>query len=197
MFLDDVEGALWTGAQLETLRQAAPDDLGRIVVAVDPPAGDSARSDACGIIVAGMRDEPSLTRAWVLADRSVQGKTPLEWAKVVAHAAYEFGADRIVVETNQGGAMVETVLRQVDANLPITRVHATRGKSARAEPVAALYEQGRVHHAGALSTLEDQMCQMTAHGFEGSGSPDRVDALVWAIHALLLAGHSRPQMRTL
>lgn len=197
VFLEDVEGALWTNAMIEGLREEAPRDLGRIVVAVDPPAGDSARSDACGIIVAGMRDETTLTRAWVLADRSVQGKTPLEWARVVAKAVADYGADRVVVETNQGGAMVETVLRQVDPNLPITRVHATKGKTARAEPVAALYEQGRVKHAGALATLEDQMCQMTVHGFEGSGSPDRVDALVWAIHALLLSGQGRPMVRSL
>jgi phage terminase large subunit-like protein len=112
-----------------------------------------------------------------------------------------FGADRLVAEINQGGDMVAEVIRQVDPLVPFKGVHATKGKAARAEPVAALYEQGRVHHVGAgLEALEDQMCLMTARGFDGRGSPDRVDALVWALHDLIIepaARWRRPRVRTL
>ena len=111
-----------------------------------------------------------------------------------------YGADRLVAEVNQGGQMVEEVLRQVDPLVPITAVHASRGKSARAEPIAALYEQGRVRHMPGLEALEDQMCRMTVQGYEGRGSPDRVDALVWALHALMIepvAKWRAPRVRTL
>ena len=110
------------------------------------------------------------------------------------------GADRLVAEVNQGGKLVEEVVRQHDPLVPFTAVHATRGKVARAEPAAALYEQGRVHHLPGLTALEDQMTQMTVTGFQGKGSPDRVDALVWALHALMIgpAGKlSAPQVRVL
>ena len=122
----------------------------------------------------------------VLADCTVQGATPSGWARAAISAMTQYGADRLVAEVNQGGQMVAEVLRQVDPLVPVKSVHASRGKVARAEPVAALYEQGRVGHVAGLDALEDQMCRMTARGFEGGGSPDRVDALVWALHELMI-----------
>ncbi|MFW2587561.1 DNA-packaging protein [Sagittula sp. SSi028] len=199
VLLEQVDGALWTRAMLDDLRAGAVDGFDRIVVAVDPPAGDGKRSDACGIIVAGVRRQPDGTRsAVVLEDASVRGLSPLGWAEVAVGAARRWQADRVVAEVNQGGAMVETVLRQVDPLLPVKRVHARDGKAVRAEPVAALYEQGRVRHAQGLDELEAQMCLMTPLGFEGAGSPDRVDALVWALGELMdvsAPAPMQPQMR--
>ena len=111
-----------------------------------------------------------------------------------------YGADRLVAEVNQGGAMVTEVLRGIDPLVPVKTVHATRGKAARAEPVAALYKQGRVRHVRGLDALEDEMCRMTARGYDGTGSPDRVDALVWALHELLIVPAARwrmPSVRSL
>ena len=125
---------------------------------------------------------------------------PLRWAMAAIDAMAEFGAERLVAEVNQGGQLVAEVIRQVAPLVPYRAVHAARGKVARAEPVAALYEQGRVKHAGGMEALEAQMCQMTARGFEGSGSPDRVDALVWALHELIIGPASqwkRPRVRVL
>lgn len=122
----------------------------------------------------------------LLADCTVQGATPSGWARAAISAMAQYGADRLVAEVNQGGQMVAEVLRQVDPLVPVKSVHASRGKVARAEPVAALYEQGRVRHVVGLDALEDQMCRMTARGYEGTGSPDRVDALVWALHELMI-----------
>ena len=139
-------------------------------------------------------------RAVVLADCTVQGATPSGWARAAIAAMERYGADKLVAEVNQGGAMVGEVLRQVDPLVPLKSVHASRGKVARAEPVAALYEQGRVGHMRGLAELEDQMCRMTARGYEGAGSPDRVDALVWALHELMIepaAKWRRPAVRSL
>lgn len=130
----------------------------------------------------------------------MQGASPTGWAEAVAAAYGRWQADRVVAEVNQGGAMVETVLRQVAPQVPLRKVHATRGKAARAEPVAALYEQGRVAHCGALDTLEEQMGLMTVSGFAGQGSPDRVDALVWALTELIVTpmqGWRRPALRVI
>ena len=184
--IDDVEGALWSRALLDARRCNVPLGMRRVVVGVDPPAG-AGQGDACGIVVAALVDRE---RAVVLADCSVEGEGPAGWAAAVANAAALWGADRVVAEANQGGAMVESVLRAADAMLPVKLVHASRGKAARAEPVAALYEAGKVHHAGHFGPLEDQLCGLIAGGgYEGPGrSPDRADALVWAIAALLL-GH--------
>ncbi len=188
VLLPDVDGALWSSERLESLRAQAPRVLDRIVVAIDPPAGAGASSDECGIIVAGitMAGPVQDWRVYVLEDASVQGATPNGWAAAAIAAMDRHNADRLVAEVNQGGAMVETIVRSIDPSVPYRGVHATRGKARRAEPVAALYEQGRVRHVGDLGSLEDQMCQMTAHGFEGQGSPDRVDALVWALTDLFL-----------
>jgi len=152
----DREDALWNRARLEALRSRRPGPLSRIVVAVDPPATASAAS-VCGIVVAGLDGEG---RAVVLADCSVTGASPAGWAGAVVRAFRRFDADRVVAEVNQGGDMIAAMLRSVDAHLPVTTVRATRGKFLRAEPVAALYEQGRVAHAAAFPELEDQMCDL-------------------------------------
>ncbi|MEO1796460.1 MAG: terminase family protein [Pseudomonadota bacterium] len=200
VMLDDVDGALWTHAMLEDAGFDIRPELDRVVVAVDPPAGT--KGDACGIIVVGcsMDGPPIDWRCYVLADRTVEKGTPLSWAQAAVAAAHDFGADRIVAEVNQGGAMVEQMIRQVDPLIAYSGVHATRAKAARAEPVAALYEQGRVSHARGLEMLEEQMCQMTTSGFQGQGSPDRVDALVWALTDAMLIPASRwkaPRVRGL
>lgn len=202
VLLADVDGALWTSAALEAGRVKVVPPLDRIVVAVDPPAGANASSDACGIVVAGIVSQGPVSdwKIYVLEDASVQGVSPNEWAAKAIAAMDRHGADRLVAEVNQGGAMVETIVRSIDPSVPYRAVHATRGKTMRAEPVAALYEQGRVHHALGLGDLEDEMCQMTAQGYAGQGSPDRVDALVWALTDLFLEPAKQwrsPQVRTL
>lgn len=191
--LRDIEGALWNRSMLEAARESeAVSDLKRIVVAVDPPA--STKGDECGIIVAGMGDDGI---ARVLADCSVAKAAPDEWAQAVTLAAQEWDADRVVAEANQGGAMVESVLRAARQSLPLKLVYASKGKTARAEPVAALYAAGRVRHCGLFARLEDQLCGlMTGGDYAGPGrSPDRADALVWALSELMLGRTASPRVR--
>ncbi|WP_379548774.1 DNA-packaging protein [Qipengyuania sp. DSG2-2] len=190
--LRDVEGALWSRTLLERCRSDVPPAMVRLVVAVDPPA--SARGDACGIVVAGV---DAGGNAAILADATVEKASPERWARAVADTASLWGADRVVAEANQGGAMVESVLRAADISLPVKLVHASRGKSARAEPVAALYEAGRVQHSGLFGPLEDQLCGlMTGGSYEGPGrSPDRADALVWALTELMLGKQGAPRVQ--
>jgi phage terminase large subunit-like protein len=202
VLLEDAEGALWTSTGLESCREDKAPALSRVVVAVDPPVTGHAGSDACGIVVVGAVTEgpPQTWQAWVLEDASVSAASPTEWARVAIAAMDRHGADRLVAEVNQGGDLVETVIRQIDPMVPYRAVRAARGKVARAEPVAALYEQGRVRHLRGLGALEDQMCRITARGYEGKGSPDRVDALVWALSDLIIgpaAQWRRPQVRSL
>jgi len=202
VLLADAEGAFWTSDALEKGRVDEVPAFDRIVVGLDPAASAGAGADECGIVVVGVvtNGPPQEWRGVVLADRTVQGATPSGWARAAIGAMEEFGADKLVAEVNQGGAMVGEVLRQVDPLVPLKSVHASRGKVARAEPVAALYEQGRIAHARGLDDLEDQMCRMTARGYEGGGSPDRVDALVWALHEAMIepAAHwRRPAVRSL
>ena len=182
--LDDMPGALWTHGIIDAARLSAVPELTRIVVAIDPAVSSSETADETGIIIAG-RDADG--HGYVLADTSGH-YAPADWAKaaIAAYAAHR--ADRIVAEVNNGGEMVEAMLRVVDPSVPFAAVHASRGKVARAEPVAALYEQGRVHHLGAPPQLEDQMCAFSGDfDREAAGySPDRVDALVWALTDLLL-----------
>ena len=188
----DLPGALWTRAMLEQAREAAPSSPPvRVVIGVDPPA--SAAGDACGIVVCAL-GEDGLAR--VLADCSVEKASPEKWARAVAKAAEAWSADRVVAEANQGGAMVASVLRAAELNLPLKLVHARKGKSARAEPVAALYEAGRVRHCGQFPALEDELCGLMAGGgYEGPGrSPDRADAAVWALTELLLGRRSVPRV---
>jgi phage terminase large subunit-like protein len=136
----------------------------------------------------------------VLEDASLKAASPLDWAQAALDLMARHGAERLVAEVNQGGNLVASVLRQIDPLVPVTEMRATRGKAARAEPVAALYEQGRVRHMPGLGLLEAQMRQMTAQGWRGGGSPDRLDALVWAIQALILEPAARwraPRVRVL
>ncbi len=180
--LDDIPGALWTRAMLDKARipSTALPQMQRIVIGVDPAAKASAggdRTSETGIVVAGLGEDG---RGYVLDDLSCR-LSPAGWARKIAAAFDNFSADAIVVEINQGGAMVETVLRAERAGLPLRQVRASRGKTVRAEPIAALYEQGRVSHAGAFAALEDQMVLFTPFGIEGDGAADRVDALVWAM----------------
>lgn len=194
--IEDREDALWKRADIEACRIGFQGGrfagaLRRIVVAVDPPSGSGAGS-CCGIVVAGLETSG---RAVVLADCSVEGASPAGWAHAVAKAFSRFQADRVVAEVNQGGEMVTAMLKSVDSVLPVTMVRATRGKFLRAEPVAALYEQGRVSHAGRFADLEDQMCDFGPDGLSSGRSPDRLDALVWALTALLLEGSGEPRVR--
>lgn len=184
--LDDMPGALWNRDMIDGLRKPkVPDEMERIVVGVDPAATSGEDADETGIVVVGIaRDEDGNTRGYVLDDASIRG-SPEEWAKKAVAMYHKWDADRIIAEVNQGGEMVEAVLKTVDRNVPITMVRATRGKHVRAEPVSALYEQGRVHHVGRFDKLEDQMCLFTRDADRSPGSsPDRVDALVWALTAV-------------
>lgn len=203
LLLDDVEGALWTTAMVEGCRVDRLPELDRVVVAVDPAVTGGAASDECGIVVAGVvtSGEPKDWRAYVLEDATVRGG-PTEWARAAIAAMDRHKAERLVAEVNQGGDLIESVVRQIDPLVPFRGLRAARGKAIRGEPVAALYEQGRVKHlrGPSLGALEDQMCRMTLRGYEGKGSPDRLDALVWAIHELMIepaAGFRQPMMRTL
>lgn len=190
----DREDGLWRRDQLEALRQRHTGPLGRIVVAVDPPVGATAAGSCCGIVVAGLMQDG---RAAVLADGSIEGASPSAWAGQVAALYHRFDADAVVAEINQGGDMVTSVLRTVDPTLPVRAVRATRGKWLRAEPVAALYEQGRIVHAGHFAALEDQMCDFGPDGLSGRRSPDRLDALVWALSDLMLNRPGEPAIRSL
>jgi phage terminase large subunit-like protein len=190
--IDDLPGALWTRGLIETCRENdAGAAIRRVIIGVDPPA--SAEGDACGIVVCAL-GEDGIAR--VLADASVEKPSPERWARAVAEAARAWSADRVVAEANQGGAMVEAVLRAANAALPLRLVHATRGKAARAEPVAALYEAGRVRHAGYFARLEDELCGLLPGGtYQGPGrSPDRADACVWALTELMLGRTGEPRI---
>ncbi|WP_068092935.1 DNA-packaging protein [Novosphingobium rosa] len=194
MLLDHA-GALWTRALIESCREAVPAaPPARMVVGVDPPA--SAEGDACGIVVVALGQDGI---ARVLADASVTRPSPERWARAVAETAALWNADRVVAEANQGGAMVESVLRAASIALPLRLVHATRGKSARAEPIAALYEAGRVRHCGQFAALEDELCGLITGGaYQGPGrSPDRADAAVWALTELMLGTSPGPRVRDL
>ncbi len=202
VLVEDTDGALWTSALIENARRDAAPELDRIVVAIDPPVTGHAGSDECGIVVVGAetRGDPKDWVAWVLEDASVSAASPSAWAHAAVAALERHGADRLVAEVNQGGEMVQSVLNQIDPMLPFKAVRAQKGKAARAEPVAALYEQGRVRHLRDMGDLEDQMCRMTTRGYDGRGSPDRLDALVWAMTELMIgpAGQfRRPRVRTL
>ncbi|MBX9880659.1 MAG: terminase family protein [Sphingomonas sp.] len=179
--VEDLAGALWTRAGIEACRVAAAPGVRRVVIGVDPPG--SAGGDACGIVVAALGEDG---RGYVLADASVAGLAPEGWARAVATAAARCRADRVVAEKNHGGEMVGAVLRAANHRLPLQLVHASHGKHVRAEPVSMLYGEGKVAHVGRFEALEDQMCAFTAEGYAGRGSPDRADALVWALTALLL-----------
>lgn len=192
--VEAVEGALWSPELIERNRVDTAALLARVVVAVDPPVTGGPEADACGIIVAALGADG---HGYVLADRTVEGASPSGWARAVAAAAADFEAERVVAEVNNGGDLVGLVLRSAGCSAPLRLVRASRGKAARAEPVAALYEQGRVHHTGGLPRLEDELCGlMPGGGYVGPGrSPDRADALVWAMTELMLGQATMPRVR--
>lgn len=179
--LDDLEGALWQRTMFDQNRVHQHTQLRRVVVAVDPATTSRTNSNETGIVVAGIGVDG---KGYVLDDKTIRG-TPDEWGRAAVSAYHTYQCDRIVAEANQGGDMVRHTLMTVDRNAPIKLVHASRGKRTRAEPVAALYEQGKVHHVGYLSALEDQMCNWVP---DLSDSPDRLDALVWALTELMIDG---------
>ena len=188
------QGALWRRDWIESARVSLAPDLRRIVVAVDPPVTATKYSDACGIVVAGEAEDGQV---FVLADLTLEGREPHVWARAAVAAFHEFKADRIVAETNQGGDLVVAILKQMDENVPVQKVTATRGKWLRAEPVAALYAEGRVSHVGRFEKLEAQMMAFAGDGRAGGRSPDRLDALVWALTDLKLTPLARPGIRGL
>jgi phage terminase large subunit-like protein len=180
----DVQGALWTREMLDRANgQWKLPDMKRVVIAVDPSGtrGAEDSGDSVGIIVAGLGTDGF---GYVLADKTCK-LSPDGWGRVAVAAFHSFKADRIIAERNFGGAMVEHVIRTVDKNVSYKEVTASRGKIARAEPISALYEQSKVRHAGSFVDLEDQLAAMTSEGFVGDGSPDRADALVWALTELM------------
>jgi phage terminase large subunit-like protein len=192
--IEDRADALWTRAGIEACRIRAAPPLARIVVAIDPPASSSKRADACGIVAAGI-DEAG--HGYVLADETAQGLKPPEWAAKAVALYRRLEADALVVETNQGGEMALSVLHEVDPTVPVVSVRATRGKYLRAEPVAVLYAQGRVSHIGPWSELEDELCDFGPGGLSSGRSPDRLDALVWALSELMLRERATPRIRML
>ena len=197
----DLEAALWTYDAIETNRLGLAPELRRIVVAVDPAVTGGKHSDETGISVCGV-DGQGIPHGYVLADVSVRTTSPLTWAKRAVTAYHDFKADLIVGEVNNGGDLVESNIRQVDPNVPFHAITASRGKAIRAEPVALCYEQGRIHHVGLFDQLEQQLTAMTTEGYkpdEGaeSKSPDRLDAMVYALTELLLGSYVEPSIRSL
>ena len=188
----DAPGALWPTALIERVRTRPPGALERVVVGVDPPASVGEHADACGIIACGRSVDG---RLWVLGDASLQGAAPLEWATAVRDLAARFSASEIVAEANQGGEMVREVLRIAGVASPIELVRAVKAKRARAEPIAALYAQGAVRHVPGLAHLEREMERFGVHPRGRGKSPDRVDALVWALARL--CGPDTPRLRRL
>ncbi|HYG49236.1 MAG TPA: terminase family protein [Allosphingosinicella sp.] len=195
ILLEEFEGALWTRALIESARDpasAAAQEHERVVVGVDPPA--SSHGDACGIIVCA-RDREGVCR--VVGDHSARGFSPEGWARRVCQAAELHGAGRVVAEKNMGGELIASNLRAVDANLPVDLVHAGPSKAARAEPIALRFETGRARLAGHFPDLEDQLCALTWSGYQGPGSPDRVDAMVWAMTELFKKPRPDPRISSL
>lgn len=192
--IDDREDALWTRRMLEAAFVGDVPGITRIVVAVDPPATSRKTSDACGIVAAGLAENGEIV---VLADASMRAAQPHAWAGAAVGLYHRLQADCIVAEVNQGGDMVTSVIRSVDATVPVRAVRARRGKWTRAEPVAMLYGQGRVKHAGRFPELEDEMCDFGPNGLSNGRSPDRVDALVWAVKELTGEPDAEPRVRGL
>lgn len=197
--LGDIPGALWSRENIDSNRlKQAPEDLERVFVAVDPATSSEEGSDETGIVVVALaRDPDGYARGYVLEDASLKG-SPEEWAKKAVSLYRKYSADKIIAEKNQGGDMVASVIKAVDRNVPIKLVHASRGKAIRAEPISSLYEQNRVHHVGRHDLLEDQMCIFSIDNVRNSstGSPDRVDALVWGLTEIFdkITGRARKSL---
>lgn len=190
--IEESPDALWSRLMMEDIHCSDVPELKRIVVAIDPPASATKKSDACGIVAAGL-DEGNI--AWVLADESIAPAKPHEWARRAIALFHRLEADLIVAEVNQGGDMVAAVIAAEDNSVPVRAVRANRGKALRAEPIATLYEQGRVRHAARFPALEDEMCDFSHSGLSSGRSPDRVDALVWALSDLLRRRDGNPRIR--
>lgn len=200
--IEDAEGALFSRAVIDKNRRSTdpdnPPDYHKIIVAIDPPITSGVRSDACGLIVAGLlrdgRSDKQSGHVHILHDGSVQGLPPEGWAARALNLWERYDADYLLAEVNQGGEMVSAVLKTVNPDVVVKSVYASRGKAARAEPVASLYAQGRVHHIGNFDALEDELCTL---GLErvSRKSPDRADALVWAVTDLLLTRRANPRIR--
>jgi phage terminase large subunit-like protein len=192
--IEERADALWTRARIENCRVAAAPSLARIVVAVDPPASTTKRADACGLVAAGRAEDGTF---YVMADDTVSALSPAGWAQKAIALWRRLEADALVVEVNQGGDMVRAVIAEADRTVPVVAVRATRTKWLRAEPIAALYEQGRVKHAGVFPALEDEMCDFGLDGLSNGRSPDRLDALVWALTSLSFGARVGPRVRGL
>jgi phage terminase large subunit-like protein len=192
--VEERSDALWSRDLIERCRVAAAPQLARIVVAVDPPASASKGADACGLVAAGRAEDG---RIYVLADETVSGLSPAGWARKAVVLWRRLNADALVAEVNQGGDMVRAVIGEADREVPVQPVRARRGKWLRAEPVAALYEQGRVKHVGGFAALEDELCDFGLDGLSSGRSPDRLDALVWAVAALSFGTRDAPRVRML
>lgn len=199
-WIDERADGLWSRAIIEACREEPTDvpPLQRIVLAIDPPVSSGRHADRCGMVVAGL-DGNKIVH--VLEDATLAQVRPHVWAARAAALYRHYQADALVIEVNQGGEMVETVLREADPGLAIVSVRAMRGKMLRAEPVALLYEQKRVRHAGPFVELEDEMCDFGPNsdgwGLSSGRSPDRLDALVWAVTALALGPKTMPRVRRL
>lgn len=192
--IEERADALWSRALIERCRADAPPGLQRIVVAVDPPVSAGRGADACGLVAAGRAGDGTV---YVIADETASGLSPAAWAAKAIALWRRLDADALVVEVNQGGDMVRAVIAEADAFVPVIAVRASRGKWLRAEPVSALYEQGRVKHAGVFPALEDEMCDFGLDGLSAGRSPDRLDALVWAVTALSFGAKDGPRVRGL
>jgi phage terminase large subunit-like protein len=192
--IEDRPDTLWSRAMIEGARVTAAPPLSRIVIGIDPPAGSRPGSDACGIVAAGRAEDGTV---YVLEDATVAGLAPAGWAAKAVALYRRLAADTLVAEVNQGGDMVRAVLRQVDESVPLKTVHATRGKWLRAEPIAAMYAQGKVKHVRPFEELEDQMCDFELSGLSSGRSPDRLDALVWAVTELTARPRPEPRIRSL
>ena len=192
--IDDRPDALWSRAVIEAARAAKAPPLVRIVIAIDPPASARQGANACGIIAAGRAEDG---RIYVLEDATTAGLSPAGWAAQAVALWRRLAADALVAEVNQGGDMVRAVIKEADAGVPVQTVRAKRGKWLRAEPVAHLYEQGRVKHVGAFPAPEDELCDFGLDGLSSGRSPDRLDALVWAIATLSFGAKDGPRVRGL
>jgi phage terminase large subunit-like protein len=192
--IEERADALWTRASLEACRVGQAPALARIVVAVDPPASARQGSDACGLVAAGRADDGT---CYVIADDTAAGLSPIGWARRAIALWRRHSADALIAEVNQGGDMVKAVIGEADPEVPVIPVRARRGKYLRAEPIAALYEQGRVKHVGVFPALEDEMCDFGPDGLSAGRSPDRLDALVWALTALTISARGEPRVRGL
>ncbi len=192
--LTDREDALFLRSWIEQHRCKSPPPLVRVVVAIDPPATSGPRADACGIIAAGQGADGQL---YVLADHSAARLRPAAWAARALQLLAQVNGDALIAEANQGGEMVQAVIHQLDPAQPVTLAYASKSKQRRAEPIALLYEQGRVHHTQPMPELEDELCGFGADGTSNGHSPDRMDALVWALSELAFRKLSRPRARSL